>query len=186
MDMNPGRESDRRAANPAEADALNPFQSPQRTGGPVLVDTGIREYAVRRVALPGEVLIWVGVLSVFAHGLLFISLLLSAVGTTPRQRMEDQRHVVRRYVVPFGTVAIMFVLDIVVILGGIKMKALRNHGLSMVAAIIAIVPCFGPCCVLGIPFGIWALVVLNDANVRAAFGTPESLGEPLQPLDSER
>ena len=74
-----------------------------------------------------------------------------------------------------GFVAILVVLDIIVILGGIKMKGLQNRGLGMAAAIIAIIPCFYPCCVLGIPFGIWALVVLNDANVRTAFDGREHL-----------
>ncbi len=186
--MNPGREADRRAANPAETDALNPYQSPTQAGGPVFVDAGIREYAVRRIALPGEILIWLGVLSFFAHGLLFIALVLPAINMTPRQRMAAEAgFTVTERLVTSGIVAILgVVLDIIVILGSVRMKRLRNRGLSMAAAIIAVIPCFSPCCVFGIPFGIWALVVLNDANVRAAFGTPASLVEPLQPLDSER
>ena len=37
-----------------------------------------------------------------------------------------------------------------------------------VAAIIAMIPCHG-CCILGLPFGIWALVVLSAPEVKAAF-----------------
>ena len=61
------------------------------------------------------------------------------------------------------------VLSIVVILGAVKMKNLESYGFSMAAAIIAFIPCFSPCCLLGLPFGIWAIIVLSDANVRAAF-----------------
>ena len=42
--------------------------------------------------------------------------------------------------------------------------------LAMATAIVAMVPCTAPCCVLvGMGFGIWALVVLCDANVKSAF-----------------
>jgi predicted Zn finger-like uncharacterized protein len=52
--------------------------------------------------------------------------------------------------------------------GGIQMYRLSNHGQAMTAAIVAMVPC-SLCCLLGIPFGIWALVVLNKPEVKDAF-----------------
>ena len=39
----------------------------------------------------------------------------------------------------------------------------------MTAAIVAVIPCVAPCCLLSLPFGIWALVVLGDSSVKAAF-----------------
>ena len=62
-------------------------------------------------------------------------------------------------------------MGVLVIVGAVKMKNLKSYGLAMTAAIIAIIPC-SPCCLLGLPFGIWALVVLNDENVKAAFYRP--------------
>ena len=53
--------------------------------------------------------------------------------------------------------------------GALQMKDLRNYGLAMAAAIIAIIPCSGPCYCIGIPAGIWALVVINKPEVKAAF-----------------
>lgn len=54
--------------------------------------------------------------------------------------------------------------------GGLKMKNLENFGLAIAASIIAIIPCFsGCCCLIGMPAGIWALVVLNKPEVKAAF-----------------
>lgn len=55
------------------------------------------------------------------------------------------------------------------IYGALQMKKLENHSISMAVAIIAVVPCFSACCLLDIPFGIWALVVLNDPGVKQAF-----------------
>jgi len=37
------------------------------------------------------------------------------------------------------------------------------------ASIIAMIPCVSPCCCLGLPFGIWALVVLARPAVKSAF-----------------
>ena len=58
---------------------------------------------------------------------------------------------------------------ILVFLGAGRMRQLRSYGLAMAAAIIACIPCVGPCLVLSVPFGIWSVVVLSDGAVRAAF-----------------
>lgn len=60
--------------------------------------------------------------------------------------------------------------SVVVILGGMRMLNLRSYGLCMAASIVAILPCVSPCCCLGIPAGIWALIVLAKPEVKAAFG----------------
>ena len=79
--------------------------------------------------------------------------------------------------------AIGIVLDLVktalsgfVLWGGLQMMKRRNHGACMGAAIVAMLPCTGAgcCCVLGLPIAIWALMVLNRADVRAAFGQSNS------------
>jgi len=57
---------------------------------------------------------------------------------------------------------------IVMLVGGIRMRQLRNYTLAVTAAVLAVLPCSG-CCIVSLPCGIWALVVLLDANVRAAF-----------------
>ena len=50
-----------------------------------------------------------------------------------------------------------------------KMKDLQGYGLAMTAAILSLIPCFSICCI-GILFGIWALVVLLNQDVKSAFG----------------
>jgi hypothetical protein len=56
-----------------------------------------------------------------------------------------------------------------IIYGGVKMKRLENHSLALAAAIIAMIPCLSPCCCLGLPIGIWAVVVLNKPEVKQYF-----------------
>lgn len=57
---------------------------------------------------------------------------------------------------------------IVMLIGALHMRRLRNYALALTAAVLAVLPCSG-CCIVSMPCGIWALVVLLDANVRAAF-----------------
>jgi hypothetical protein len=53
--------------------------------------------------------------------------------------------------------------------GGLKMKRLESHGLAVTASILAMLPCTSPCCIIGLPLGIWALVVLSKPEVKSAF-----------------
>ena len=57
-----------------------------------------------------------------------------------------------------------------VLWGAIKMLRLQSFGLAMATCIVAMVPlCTGCCCILGLPFGIWGLVVLNKPEVKSQF-----------------
>jgi len=60
-------------------------------------------------------------------------------------------------------------MGVVIIVGANKMRALESRGFAMAASILAMIPCVSPCCILGLPFGIWAPVVLNKPEVREAF-----------------
>lgn len=59
--------------------------------------------------------------------------------------------------------------NLVIITGALRMRVARNLGLARAACLLSVIPCFGPCFVLGIPFGVWGLVVLNDPRVRDGF-----------------
>ena len=59
-------------------------------------------------------------------------------------------------------------LNAFVLFGAIKMLRLQSYGLVMAACIVAMLPC-QCCCVMGLPFGIWALVVLSRQDVKGAF-----------------
>ncbi|TXI87394.1 MAG: hypothetical protein E6Q40_05030 [Cupriavidus sp.] len=64
---------------------------------------------------------------------------------------------------------VMQVFSFVVLFGAVGMKNLRNLSFARTACVLALVPCIGPCCLLGIPCGIWGLVTLSDPHVRKAF-----------------
>lgn len=52
--------------------------------------------------------------------------------------------------------------------GGMQMKNLQNYNLAMAGAIAGMIPCT-VCCIFGLPAGIYAIVTLNDDQVKAAF-----------------
>jgi len=56
-----------------------------------------------------------------------------------------------------------------IIYASLKMKALTQWSLCIAASIIAMIPCISPCCIVGLPIGIWCLVVLTKPEVRASF-----------------
>jgi hypothetical protein len=56
-----------------------------------------------------------------------------------------------------------------ILFGGIKMRSLQSYGLCMTASILAMVPCTSGCCLIGLPVGIWALVVLSKPEVKNSF-----------------
>lgn len=54
--------------------------------------------------------------------------------------------------------------------GALRMKSLKSYGLAMTSAVLAILPCTTyVCCMVMMPFGIWAMVVLMKPEVKAAF-----------------
>ena len=55
------------------------------------------------------------------------------------------------------------------IVGGVAMMNLKGWGFAFVAAILSLVPFFQGCCLLSIPVGIYAIVVLSDRQVKRAF-----------------
>ncbi len=58
----------------------------------------------------------------------------------------------------------------VVLLGALKLKKLESYGFSLAASILAMLPCSTSCCCLiGIPIGIWALVVINKPEIKSQF-----------------
>lgn len=60
-------------------------------------------------------------------------------------------------------------LAALILYGGWSMYRLERLGWARGAAILALIPCLSPCCLVGIPLGVWALVVLAEPPVAAAF-----------------
>ncbi len=140
----------------------NPYQSPMSPAYPVLRLTDAA--AKQRVAGPAIALVVTAVLGLIQNLLTLVFILMMASGAlgAPNQNLED--------VLPSLIItAIGLPGGVLMLVGAMKMKKLESYGLAMAGAIVGMVPYFSPCCLLGLPFGIWALVVLCDGSVKAAF-----------------
>ena len=70
-----------------------------------------------------------------------------------------------------ATIVINALFQILIILGGIAMVRAKGKGMATTGAVLSIIPCLSSSlCFLGIPFGIWAVIVLSDSNVKRLFG----------------
>ncbi len=56
-----------------------------------------------------------------------------------------------------------------VLLGCIQMFRLRAYPVCVLGAVLALNPLNIPCCLLQFPFGLWALIVLLNPDVRQSF-----------------
>ncbi len=144
-----------------------------RAGGPTPDER--KKGAAGRVLGPAVALIVVAGIGLLMQ---VFSLLLTAftggLGDTslPMEGMEN----VPAFLAPLYSGAISMATNVVgigvavlVLVGAIRMLKLRNWGLALAVSILAMVPLVSPCCTLGLPIGIWALVVLGNEHVKSAF-----------------
>jgi membrane-bound metal-dependent hydrolase YbcI (DUF457 family) len=61
------------------------------------------------------------------------------------------------------------IIAVFIIYFSLKMKDLKQWGLAVAVSIAAMLPCISPCCIIGLPVGIWSLVILFRPEVRSAF-----------------
>lgn len=76
-----------------------------------------------------------------------------------------------------------FVCQFLVITGCLAMMKGRDKAKARMAAFISMIPCISGCCVLNIPFGIWAFMVLNQPDVEAFFDRQDRAEVYLTEID---
>lgn len=127
----------------------------------------VRAYARDRVAKPAIAMMATGALKI--ADIIFV---LAAIIPATNALGVSQRLVgdVRLHAAFSVYAAVQVLLSLVVIVGALKMKRLESYGFAVTSAILAIAIC--PCDCTSWPLGmafVWALVVLQDAKVKAAF-----------------
>jgi capsular polysaccharide biosynthesis protein len=137
--------------------ARSPGDNPADRNRPVPTAVQI-EAARQRLKIPARGLIAAGVLQIlFALGLLVFAMPAIA---------REGGGLAGYAVVGFGA-ALLMTIAAIVFLGASSMMELRRYTFSMVMSVVAAVA--GPGALLGLPFGVWAVLVLNQREVRAAF-----------------
>jgi len=80
--------------------------------------------------------------------------------------------------------ALFFAIHGLIICGARAMIIRGDYRLSMTAAILAMIPCLSPCIVLGFPFGLWALLVLMQEDVKSTFQRVTNAEPTTKPMES--
>jgi hypothetical protein len=142
-------------------------------GGPFVGDP--RPRALKALNGPGITLIVLGSLGILVA---LASIPINLMNRQPiplpqipdpqmRQMLEMWMQFAKKFGVVSNVISIFW--NAVILLGAVKMRKLEARGLAMTAAILATIPCFNPCCLLWMPIGIWALVALNNPDVKESY-----------------
>ncbi len=137
-------------------------------GNAATVDDEARRRAAARLKTPALAL---AVISMFgiAFAVLFLALQLAMLATGMEIEAVSGGNPAMKTTMKIVVPVLIAVANGMIFVGSLKMRKLTGYGLAKAAAVLAIVPLFAPCLLLGIPFGIWALMVLSDQQVRSAF-----------------
>jgi hypothetical protein len=120
--------------------------------------------AQRKLMGPAIGLVVISVFSIL-HRVVDLVILVAFTNNANMPPNQNQAMIVGGYI---GDVLIPL-LDVLIIVSAFQMWNVKAYNLAMTGAVLAVIPLCSPCVCLGIPFGIWALVVLNDPQVKAAF-----------------
>jgi DNA-directed RNA polymerase subunit RPC12/RpoP len=90
---------------------------------------------------------------------------------TPDQRQWIEQNFTAEAVASNTSICcgIQLVVNLAVLLGAVQMLRQRFYGFAVLASILALNPVNAPICLVQLPFGLWALIVLLDSNVRRSF-----------------
>ena len=154
--------------------SYDPYSSPPRN---LPTTQMLEQQAKSKLKPPGIALIVVGSIGLLCTGGYFlVSVALMASGAPefkPPPELKDPLEINGFYVGLYGALfamALNSLLQIFVILGGVAMLRAKGRGMAWTGSVLSVIPVLtSSCCVLGIPVGIWALIVLSDANVKRVF-----------------
>ena len=65
--------------------------------------------------------------------------------------------------------SIFIFVNIFILFGAAQMMRQKMRGVGIAAAVVAMLNFGNCCCLLGIPIGVWSLIILMQADVKAAF-----------------
>lgn len=126
--------------------------------------------AAQAVAAPAMGLLVTGVIGGFFAFLVLLGHLLGfSLGTMMAHSAEEQFAHWMRGGVAITSSAVGLLAAGFLIYASLEMRKLSQWGLAVAASVVAMLPCVSPCCLIGLPVGIWCLVVLTKPEIKTAF-----------------
>jgi hypothetical protein len=152
---------------------MNPYAAPANTYGPTGGGYGVpygppltREQSLAKLKGPAIGLIVCNVISMIYAAVNAVGLLVSLTNggvQFPADPAERAGFMVGMIVTPI----VLGIAPLISLIGSIQMLRGKSRGMSITGAITGMLPC-SACCLGNIGFGIWALVVLNQPDVKQA------------------
>jgi hypothetical protein len=157
-----------------EYDPTEPYNEPGQSPAPWQFDQNGREGANRLVTPPAVCLLITGILGILGAlaNCLHAVVVLAGGGQPLGADVPDFMRKAMEMVTPEMVLKESLVfgcVSLVIILGAIQMLRRRMYGLAIASSILAMINLECLCCVLGLPVGIWSLVVLLKPQVRSVF-----------------
>jgi hypothetical protein len=125
---------------------------------------------------PAKLLLVTGILGLLADGwqALYFVLQAPAPAAAPAKPPANFMEGLEEGLKQGGPVPILFgtvfaVVSLLVIIAAVQMMRRRSYGLAMFGSILAMLNFVNCCCLLGLPAGIWGIVVLSKPEVKSAF-----------------
>lgn len=117
--------------------------------------------------------ILVALLGIFGGGMIMSMGGMGGEGVPEGMSPEDMERMRGSMMAAGGVYTAVFVLFLIInavgLFGAIKMMKLQSWGLALTGTILLMIPCYTNCFIVGLGIGIWALIVLNKPEVKAAF-----------------
>jgi hypothetical protein len=136
----------------------------------------MNEYVQAKVQTPGMALAAMGVLMLLFQCLGGVAAAVGAVsGVMAQMAAEvDVATILATFFQSSGSVVVMSLIgmmsSVIILLGGMRLRAAKSASLVYAGAIVAMLPCCSSwCCLAGLPVGIWVIMTMRDEQVREAF-----------------
>jgi hypothetical protein len=165
---------------PEFAELFNRSTSP--THSPPILASGAddgfaRDAALQKINAPAIALVVLAIINIVLSAwnavklIFFHPVLDQELAKYPQFQDPQIQHIIQLFYGPIGIGSAIFTLlmGAVILFGAMKMRQLENYVFALTATILAMLPCVSACCILGLPFGIWALVVMNKPEVKSQF-----------------
>lgn len=146
----------------------NPFAEPPRASNPYAAPANVETSSSLDNSNP---LIAPAILLLVMSLVTLLLLLATLPGQVLRFRQLDLSTPEGQGELVGGIVALAgwLLITLAIIVGSINMLRLKSYRSAWHASLVALIPVCSPCFVLGIPVGIWALVLLRKPEVKAKF-----------------
>lgn len=151
--------------NPYSASPTGWSNEPTPSGAELL------ERVRTKVMIPAIFLIIVGVLGLLASIFSCVNAAIAPPPTIPPDTPEALKAFMEGSVGPVavGIQAFFILFNAFILFGAVQMLRTKAWPLALSASIAAIINFGSCCCILGIPVGIWSIVILSMTDVKDAF-----------------